>query len=62
MMNTVKNKREISLCEKYSLSITEAAIYFGIGEKRLRQIINENHYASFVLEVGTHMRIKRRLS
>lgn len=44
-----------------ALSITEAAIYFGIGEKRLRQIINENYATSFVLEVGTHMRIKRRL-
>ena len=33
---------------KYSLSIQEAADYFGIGEKRLRQLVAENEGADFL--------------
>lgn len=49
----------VPLWEKYSLSIEEAAEYFGIGEKRLRSLLAENPGADFRLEVGTHVRIKR---
>ena len=45
---------------KYSLSIQEAADYFGIGEKRLRQLVAENEGADFLLEIGSHIKIKRR--
>lgn len=45
---------------KYSLSIQEAADYFGIGEKRLRQFVAENEGADFLLEIGSHIKIKRR--
>lgn len=51
----------IPIRDKYSLSIQEAAEYYGIGEKRLRSIINEHSNESFVLNVGSHFRIKRRL-
>ncbi|SFQ50904.1 excisionase [Pseudobutyrivibrio ruminis] len=51
----------VPLWKKYSLNIQEAAEYYGIGEKRLRQIISENRDAAFVLEVGSHTRIKREL-
>lgn len=47
--------------EKYSLSVEEAAVYFGIGEKRLRQIAYEHRGDSFILEIGTHIRFKRVL-
>ena len=43
------------------MSIAEAAQYFGIGEKRLRQIVAENPRADFVMEIGSHVRIKRQL-
>ena len=46
---------------KYSLSIEEAAEYFGIGEKRLYSLIHEHEDADFVLEIGSHIRIKRLL-
>ena len=46
---------------KYSLSIAEAAEYYGIGEKRLRQIADENVGASFILEIGSHIMFKRKL-
>ena len=52
-------KENVSIDHKYSLSVSEAALYFGIGEKRLRAIINENQGADYILEIGTHIRIKR---
>lgn len=52
-------KENLSIAHKYSLSVSEAALYFGIGEKRLRAIINENQGANYILEIGTHIRIKR---
>ena len=58
-MSEVKNT--VPIWEKYSLSIQEAAEYYGIGEKRLRQIITDNPCASFILEIGSHVRIKRML-
>lgn len=53
--------KTVSVWEKYSLNIPEAAEYYGIGEKRLRQIANENVEADFILEIGSHIRFKRRL-
>ena len=58
-MNETKNT--IPVWKKYSLSIQEAAEYYGIGEKRLRQIITDNPCADFILEIGSHVRIKRLL-
>ena len=52
-------KENLSIAHKYSLSVSEAALYFGIGEKRLRAIINETQGADYILEIGTHIRIKR---
>ncbi|MEE0467037.1 excisionase [Holdemanella sp.] len=45
---------------KYSLNVEEASAYFGIGCKTLHQFIAE-HDESFVLMIGLHVRIKRRL-
>lgn len=56
-----ENKRTIPAWEKYSLNITEAAEYYGIGERRLRQLVEENTGADFILEIGSHIRIKRTL-
>ncbi|MGN0476070.1 MAG: excisionase, partial [Ruminococcus sp.] len=38
---------EIKLSEKFLLSIKEAALYFQIGEKKLRQLVKENPEANF---------------
>lgn len=56
----VKNSR-VPVWHKYSLSILEAAEYYGIGEKRLRQIARMNVGAEFILEIGSHVRFKRKL-
>lgn len=50
---------QIPVWEKYTLSIEEAAAYFRIGENKLRQIINENRNADFVLWNGNRPQIKR---
>lgn len=58
-MSNVDNR--VPIWKKYSLNISEAADYYGIGEKRLRQIANENLGADFILEIGSHTRFKRKL-
>ena len=51
---------EIPYWEKYMLTLREAAEYFHIGEKKMRQIVDENMDADFVLENGNRVMIKRR--
>ena len=53
-------KIEVPVWRKYSLSIQEAASYYGIGEKRLRSLVSDNLKEEFVIEIGSHVRIKRR--
>ena len=60
-MEDSRIRANVPLWRKYSLSIQEAAEYYGIEEKRIRQIISENRSADFVLEVSAHTRIKREL-
>lgn len=46
--------------EKYMLTLREAAEYFHIGEKKMRQIVDENMDASFILTSGNRIMIKRK--
>ena len=52
---------EIPYWEKYMLTLREAAEYFHIGEKKMRQIVDDNLDASFLLESGNRVMIKRKL-
>ena len=52
---------EIPYWEKYMLTLREAAEYFHIGEKKMRQLVDENMYAKFLLENGNRVMIKRKL-
>ena len=54
-------ENEVPICEKYLLTIREAASYFHIGEKRMRRIAEENPYAEFLLRNGNRVMIKRKL-
>lgn len=47
--------------ERYTLTIEEAAIYFRIGENKLRALIRENEDANYILWNGTRAQIKRKL-
>lgn len=49
-----------SIKDKYLLSVKEAAEYFGIGEQKIRQLIVRNKNNNFTLEIGSHIKIKRR--
>ncbi|MBQ8956202.1 MAG: helix-turn-helix domain-containing protein [Lachnospiraceae bacterium] len=51
----------VPIWRKYSLSVEEAAEYYGIGEKRLRSIALEHRGKGFILEIGSRVRFKRRL-
>lgn len=47
--------------ERYVLSVEEAAVYFHIGENKLRKMISENKDANYILWNGTRPLIKRCL-
>ena len=52
---------EMPYWEKYMLTLREAAEYFHIGEKKMRQIVDENMDAKFLLDSGNRVMIKRKL-
>lgn len=53
------NEKRVPLWHKYSLAIREASEYFNLGEKKLRQIIQEQPQEDFILNNGTKVLIKR---
>ena len=46
---------EIPIWRKYTLTVEEAAVYFRIGEHKLRKIISENKNADYLLQQNTLM-------
>ena len=61
IMNDIYGESQIPVWEKYTLSIEEAAEYFRIGENKLRNIINKDKFAEFILWNGNRAQIKRKL-
>lgn len=55
----MENIYEIPIWKKYTLSVEEAAVYFRIGENKLRSLINENKSADYLLWNGSRALIKR---
>ena len=55
----MNNTYNIPVWEKYTLSIEEAAAYFRIGEHKLRNLINQNPSADYLLCNGSRVQIKR---
>lgn len=53
------SKIKIPVCERFCISIEEAAEYAMLGEQRLRKIIEEDRSLDWVLYVGSWIRIKR---
>lgn len=53
--------KEIPIWEKYTLTVQEAAMYFRIGENKLRKIISEDEDANYILWNGNRPQIKRKL-
>ena len=52
---------EIPIWQKYTLSLEEAASYYGIGQKKLRKIVEDNPTADYVLKNGVNIKIKRKM-
>ncbi|MBO5969816.1 MAG: helix-turn-helix domain-containing protein [Clostridia bacterium] len=52
---------EVPIWEKYTLTIEEAAAYFRVGENKLRNLVNDNRNAPYILWNGNRPQIKRRL-
>lgn len=50
---------KVPVWEKFALTIQEAAIYFNIGEKKLRKLTDEHWDDGFVFQNGTKVLIKR---
>lgn len=57
----MKEKSFVPLWHKYLLTVQEASQYFGIGEKKIRQLIQENNTAPYLLNNGVKILIKRSL-
>ena len=55
----MENIYEIPIWKKYTLSVEEAAVYFRIGENKLRSLINENKSADYLLLNSSRALIKR---
>lgn len=54
------SEKEIPLWKKYALSITEAAQYFNIGEKKMRSIVSQNMDSDFIFTNGVKVLVKRK--
>ena len=54
------NYTDVPIWEKYTLTIEEAAKYFRIGDKKLRQLAEENPNANWLIMNGNRVQIKRK--
>ena len=59
-MNQNKTKNVIvPIWEKYALNLKEAVQYFGIGERKLQMIADENRDTGIVIYNGVNLLFKR---
>ena len=55
----VKN-RSVPVPNRYAMTIEAAAEYFGIGQKKIRKLAEDNPNAGFFLHNGNRLLIKRK--
>lgn len=51
---------DITIWERYTLTIEEASKYFRIGENKLRRLAEENKNANWLIMNGNRIQIKRK--
>lgn len=51
--------KDVFFSQRYCLSVKQAVEYFGIGEKKLRKIIDDNMDSGMIIQNGTKYLIKR---
>ena len=59
MVLLIKENNKVPRHKKFALTIQEATQYFGIGERKLRQIISEYNNCDWILYNGVKVLIKR---
>lgn len=63
MMKEQNNQNQkqsgVPIWNKYALNVCESAEYFGIGEKKIRQMISCEPDAEYILHIGNKILIKR---
>lgn len=52
--------KDVPIWERYTLTIREVARYFHIGEPKMRQIVELNKDADFIVMNGNRAMIKRK--
>ena len=58
---SVKVKKDIPFYEKYMLTIEEACVLFHIGEKKMRELMQNHQDAKWMLYSGRRAMVKREL-
>lgn len=58
--NSTEAIKNVPIWEKFALTINEATIYFNIGEKKIRKLIDDNIDYGFMIYNGTKVLINRR--
>lgn len=53
-------QRQIPVWERYTLTVTEAADYYHIGENKLRMIADQHPEADFIIMNGNRVLFKRQ--
>lgn len=58
----IRDKKSVPIWEKYMLTVDEAVLYFGIGEKKIRALIVENLNSDycFTVQIGNKSLINRQ--
>lgn len=51
----------VPIWERYLLTVSDAAKYFGIGEEKLRRIASESEDAPFIMTNGNRLMFKRKM-
>ena len=51
---------DVPVWEKFALTVNEAAVYFNIGEKKIRKLVDDNRSDGFVIQNGVKVLINRR--
>ena len=58
-MSEDRRIKEMPFWAKYTLTVAEACSYFHIGEKKMREIIDGDPKAPYLLQSGKRIMIKR---
>ena len=50
----------VPLENRYAMTVETAAEYFGLGQKKIRRLAEDNPHAGFSLQNGNRLMIKRK--